>query len=108
MTWRQQAPFLLIFHWVLYYFVEIDVFDVDSRPKAILDPKTSKNDPNLGAKREPKAIKNRCRKLIEVLIDWGVDQEGDTKCVRWGAGGGRSGPAEIFTDGKVDENQIFR
>ena len=67
------GAFLLKFYWFLYYFVEIDVFDVDSRPRAILDPKMSKNDVNLGVKREPKSIKNRPRKMIDFWIDfWSI------------------------------------
>jgi len=64
------GAFSLIFYWFLYYFVEIGVFDVDSRPRAILDPKMSKNDPNIGVKREQKSIQNRDRKPIKIWIDF--------------------------------------
>ena len=57
--------FLLIFYWFLYYFIGIDVFQVASRPRAILDPKKSKNGPNLGVKREAKSMKNRTEKDID-------------------------------------------
>ena len=49
-----RGAFSLILCWVLYYFADIDVFDVDSRPRSILEPKMSKNGPNLEVKRVPK------------------------------------------------------
>ena len=56
------GAFFLIFYWFSYDFVDIDVFDVDSRPRAILDQKVSKNGSNLGAKRVPNSIQNRMQK----------------------------------------------
>ena len=38
---------------------------------SILEPKMAKNGPNLGPKRGPKLIQNRCRKWCEILIDFG-------------------------------------
>ena len=65
----------MIFFRFLYYFVDIDVLDIASRSRAILDPKMSKNGPNLGVKRESKSIKNRYRRGIKIWIDFGSDFE---------------------------------
>ena len=59
---------------VSYDFVEINVFDFDSRPRAILDQNERKRTPKgsqKGAKMSSKSIKNRHRKWIEILIDFG-------------------------------------
>ena len=52
----------MIFYWFLDDFVDIAVFDVDSRLRAILDQKMLKNGSNLGVKRVPNSIQNRMQK----------------------------------------------
>ena len=57
--------FLLIFYWFLYYFIGIDLVEVASRPRAILEQQKSQNGPNLGVKREAKSMKDRTEKGID-------------------------------------------
>jgi len=71
--WFSRVPagvFSFIFYWFLYDFLEINVFDVDSRPRAITERKRRQNGAKREAKWEPKSIKNRNKKLIEILIDF--------------------------------------
>ena len=52
------------------------VFDVDRLSKRILDTfwpnlgaNKAENDPKMAPQNDPKSIKNRCRKMIKILID---------------------------------------
>ena len=56
--------------------VKIHVFDVDRLPRRVLDrswpilaAKSAQNDPNLAPQDDPKSTKNRCQKMIEILIE---------------------------------------
>ena len=48
---------MLIFYWFLYYFREIDVFEVDNHPRAFWEATMWKNDLNLGVKNGAKTLK---------------------------------------------------
>ena len=52
------------------------VFDVDRLPRRVLDrswpileAKRAENDPKLAPQSDPKSTKNRCQKMIEILIE---------------------------------------
>ena len=52
------------------------VFDEDQLSRRVLDPtwpnlaaKSAEHDPNLEPQDDPKSTKNRCQKMIEILID---------------------------------------
>ena len=56
--------------------MKIHVFDVDKLSRRVLDrtwpslvAKRAENDPNLAPQDDPKSIKNRCQKSIEIFID---------------------------------------
>ena len=56
--------------------MKIHVFDVDRLPRCVLDrtwpnlaAKSAKNDPKMAPQNDPKSTKNRCHKMIEILID---------------------------------------
>ena len=60
--------------------MKIHVFDADKLSRRVLDrtwpnlrAKKAEDDPKLTPQNDPKCIKNRCRKLIEILIDFGID-----------------------------------
>ena len=57
--------------------MKIHVFDVDKLSRRILDrswpilaAKSAQNDPNLAPQDDPKSIKNRCQKMLKILIDF--------------------------------------
>ena len=57
--------------------MKIDVFDVDKLSRCILDrtwpnlaAKRAENDPKMAPQDDPKSTKNRCQKMIKILIDF--------------------------------------
>ena len=55
--------------------MKIHVFDVDKLSRRVLDrtwpnlgAKSAKNDPKMAPQNDPKSIKNRCQKMIKILI----------------------------------------
>ena len=52
-----RGAFLLIFYWFLYYFVEIDVFDVKPVPRRFGDEIWPKMTPSWGPKTTPNRSK---------------------------------------------------
>ena len=55
--WGCPGAFLLIFYWFLYYFVEIDVFDVKPVPRRFGDEIWPKMTPSWGPKTTPNRSK---------------------------------------------------
>ena len=56
--------------------MKIHVFDEDKLPRRVLDrtwpnlaAKSAENDPKMAPQDDPKSTKNRCQKMIEILID---------------------------------------
>ena len=56
--------------------MKIHVFDVDKLSRCVLDrtwpnlaAKSAENDPKLATQNDPKSTKNRCQKMIEILIE---------------------------------------
>ena len=78
-------------------FGEIHVFDEDKLSRRVLDrtwpilaAKSAKNDPNLASQNDPKSTKNRCQKMIDILIDFkmgGTAFLGRPGGMRWPPGG---------------------
>ena len=66
---------LALRYWNSYYLVKIHVFDVDKLSRRVFDrtwpllaSKSAKNDPKMAPQNDPKSIKNRCQKMIKILI----------------------------------------
>ena len=83
---------------ILNGLVNIHVFDEDKLSRRVLDrtwpnlaAQSAENDPKLAPQNDPKSIKNRCQKTIEILIDnktiW-VQILGRPGGMRWPPGGG--------------------
>ena len=67
---KRLKPFILI------GLVKIHVFDVDKPSRRVLDrtwpnlgTKEAENDPKLAPQNDPKSTKNRCQKMIKILIE---------------------------------------
>ena len=77
--------------------VKNHVFDVDKLARRVLDrtwpnlaAKSAENDPNLAPQDDPKSTKNRCQKMIEILIEKKpvlVIHLGRSGGMRWPPGG---------------------
>ena len=100
---------MLIFYWFLYYFVEIDVFDVDSRPRAILDPKMWKNGSNFGVKTDPRR-KNRGpkrgRKFDGFLDGFLIEKRGPGGAEGRGVGGRAGAPGGTLRELVIDFDRL--
>ena len=84
---------MLIFHWFLKLFVNINVFDEDWYPRAIRTQKWSKKGAKMAPTWLPKRIKNRSKNMMDFLIDFeAVLEPPGSRGLLWrGGGGGESG-----------------
>ena len=60
----------------MYDFVTNHVFEKDKLPRCVVDrtwpnlaAKRAENDPKMAPQNDPKSTKNRCQKMIEILIE---------------------------------------
>ena len=83
----------MIFYWFFYYFVEIDIFDVDRCPRAIRDRKREPKGSQMGAKMASKAVKND----IFFVMDFGCDFL-DRSGASWDDLGAILGPLKVPRD----------
>ena len=77
--------------------MNIYVFDVDKLSRRVLDrtwrnlaAKSAENDPKMAPQNDPKSTKNRCQKMIEILIEKRtnfVGHLGRPGGMRWPPGG---------------------